>query len=162
MKRPLLTLFAAFALTACATGPSAYGPALGSDLGFRNTKIENDRFRVSYTARTADEAHSFALLRAAQIAEAEGYSHFKVIGGQAFDNGQRPPISSNIGIGIGGGYGRGSRTHLGLGVHDVARVIEGSKVTENIEIILQNSGSRDPNVYDAKSVAANIRPAVFK
>jgi len=68
MKQALLTLISGLALCACASAPSAYGPAIGSDLGFRNTKIENDRFRISYTARTSDEAHSFALFDAKSVA----------------------------------------------------------------------------------------------
>jgi len=169
MKRLILTATAALALTACATGPSAYGPSDGRSLGFENTQIEKDRFRIAYTGRSESEARDFALLRAAEIALNEGYSHFKVLGGNTSSNGGGSPVSSRIGIGIGsGGYGwgrrgRGTRTNvnLGIGIHDVARALEGSKVTESIEVVLKRSGSDDPSVYDAKSVSDSIRPAVF-
>jgi len=168
MKRLILTAGAALALTACATGPSAYGPSNGSSLGFQNTQIEKDRFRIAYTGRTEAEAQDFALLRAAEIALNEGYSHFKVLGGNVTSNGGGSPVSSRIGIGIGsGGYGfgrGGTRTNvnLGIGIHDVARALEGSKVTESIEVVLKRSGGGDdPAVYDAKSVTESIRPAVF-
>jgi hypothetical protein len=153
MKYFFLTAVAALSLTACATGPSVYGPANGNSLGFQNTQIERDRFRISYTGRSEAEARDYALLRAAEIALNEGYSH--------------SPVSSRIGIGIGSGgygYGRGSRTNVnfGIGVHDVARAFGGSKVTESIEVVLKRSGSDDPSVYNAKSVSESIRPAVFK
>ena len=169
MKHLILTTAAALALTACATGPSAYGPSDGRSLGFENTQIEKDRFRIAYTGRTEAEARDFALLRAAEIAINEGYSHFKVLGGNTSSNGGGSPVSSRIGIGIGsGGYGFGRRgrgtysnVNLGIGIHDVARALEGSKVTEFIEVVLKRSGSEDPSVYDAKSVSESIRPAVF-
>ena len=167
MKYFFLTAVAALSLTACATGPSVYGPANGNSLGFQNTQIERDRFRISYTGRSEAEARDYALLRAAEIALNEGYSHFKVLGGNTSSNGGASPVSSRIGIGIGSGgygYGRGSRTNVnfGIGVHDVARAFGGSKVTESIEVVLKRSGSDDPSVYNAKSVSESIRPAVFK
>ena len=169
MKHLILTAGLGLALTACATGPSAYGPApTSSSLGFQNTQIEKDRFRIAYTGRTEGEARDFVLLRAAEIALNEGYSHFKVLGGNTSSNGGSSPVSSRIGIGIGsgrGGFGRrGSRTNvnLGIGIHDVARALEGSKVTESIEVILKRSGAEeDISVYDARSVTESIRPAVF-
>ena len=169
MKHLILTAGLGLALTACATGPSAYGPApTSSSLGFQNTQIEKDRFRIAYTGRTEGEARDFVLLRAAEIALNEGYSHFKVLGGNTSGNGGSSPVSSRIGIGIGsgrGGFGRrGSRTNvnLGIGIHDVARALEGSKVTESIEVILKRSGAEeDISVYDARSVTESIRPAVF-
>lgn len=168
MKHLFITAGAALALTACASGPSAYGPSDGRSMGFENTKIEKDRFRIAYTGRTEAEARDFALLRAAEIALAEGYSHFKVLGGNTYGNGGGAPVSSRIGVGVGnGGWGRRgggtySNVNLGLGVNDVARALEGSKVTESIEVVLQLSDNGDPNVYDAKSVSDSIRPAVFK
>ena len=145
MKHLILTAGATLALTACATGPSAYGPASGSSLGFQNTQIEKDRFRISYTGRSEAEARDYALLRAVEIALNEGYSHFKVLGGHTSSNGGTSPVSSRIGIGIGSGYGWGRRggtrtnVNLGIGIHDVARALEGSKVTESIEVILKLS-----------------------
>jgi hypothetical protein len=83
MKKLILTTVAALSLAACATGPTAYGPAsTGGGFGFNNTQIENDRFRISYTGRSPEEAHDYALLRASEIALAEGYSHFKVLHGE--------------------------------------------------------------------------------
>jgi len=169
MKHLILTTGAALALTACATGPSAYGPSDGRSLGFENTQIEKDRFRIAYTGRSEAEARDFALLRAAEIALNEGYSHFKVLGGNTSSNGGSSPVSSRIGIGIGsGGYGFGRRgrsrtnVNLGIGIHDLGRALEGSKVTESIEVVLKRSGGgEDPSVYDAKSVSESIRPAVF-
>lgn len=155
---------AVLCLGACATGPSAYGPAgPDSSMGFETAQIENDRFRINYTAKSAQEAQDYALLRAAQVASENGYSHFKIIHGTMQDNGPGSPIATSIGVGTGRYYGR-SGTNLGVGVDilDVARALEGDKATSMIEVRMLAQGSSDPNVYEAQGVIDNIRPEVFK
>lgn len=169
MKKILLASAITLSLTACATGPSAYGPATAkSSLGFENTQIENDRFRISYTGRSLEEAQDYALLRASEIALAEGYSHFKIINGSLEDNNRGGSgVSSSVGVGVGSGrggyYGRRSSTNVGVGINinDLGRALSGKKVTNSIEILLKNSASDEPNMYDARSVNESIRPAVF-
>lgn len=164
MKNLFLTAVLALSLSACATGPSAYGPSnSGSSLGFKNTQIEQDRFRISYTGRSSEEAQDYALLRAAQIALAEGYSHFKIINGHMSDNGPTSPISTSIGIGSRNGwYGRNSTgVNVGIGIYDVARALQGNKITNVIEVRLLRSGGADKSVYNAQNVAESIRPTVF-
>ena len=160
MKHLVLTVVTALAFTACASAPKGYGPAYGSEFGYRNTKIQNDRFRISYTSRDSYESRDFALLRAAQLAEIEGYSHFKIIDGDRYDNGPNALVGSRVGIGRGHGH---TNSHVDIGVHDVVRAVEGSKVTETIEIVLLNSGSKtDPDTYEVQGVIKSIRPPVFK
>lgn len=158
-------------ISACATGPSAYGPA-GSDsaYGFSNYAIEQDRYRVSFTGQSEAEAHDYALLRAAELTLEQGYTHFKIVdGGVSGDQRSGSPISTSVGIGFGSGrggyYGRGSRTNVGvgIGIHDLGRALEGNKVTQHFEVRLRRSGdSQDPAVYNAQSVASSIKPAVFQ
>lgn len=164
MKNLILTTVAALSLAACATGPSAYGPAAKSDsLGFQNTKIESDRFRVNYTGRSAEEAQDYALLRAAEIALAEGYTHFRVLGGETY-TGQRPSsTSTSVGVSSGRGYyGSGTSVGVGLSLNALGSAFSGKKITNSIEIKLMNSASDLPNVYDATQVQANIQPEAFQ
>ena len=164
MKKIIILSLLFAGMSACATAPQGFGPAYGSDFGFRNTKLQQDRFRISYTSRDFYESRDFALLRAAQIADIEGYSHFKIINGETFDNGPNALIGSRVGVGVGGFGGRTrTNTHVDIGVHDVVRAVEGSKVTETIEILLLSSGNKsDPNVFDAQGVLKSIQPPVFK
>ncbi|MEP3655466.1 MAG: hypothetical protein ABJO36_11275 [Litorimonas sp.] len=161
MKRhllsPALSAAAILLLAGCASSPKAFGPAYNSDFGYTNTQIEQDRFRVSYTSRDGLEARDFALLRAAQIADNEGYSHFRIVNGGTYDNGPRSGISTGIGIGLGGG--RYNRSGINLGVRDLGRALEGDKVTEEIEVILLPTNvPNDPSVFSAQSVIKNIVP----
>lgn len=169
MKKILLSLAGAALLSACATGPVAYGPAQGTGYGFSNQQIESDRFQVSFTGRNADEARNLALLRAAELTKGQGFSHFRVVGsGIEGDERGRSPISTSVGVGIGsgGGYRRygGSRTNvgIGIGVNDLARALQGSKITAGMEIIMLNAtdGLGD-NVYEADSIIKSIRPQAF-
>jgi len=166
MKKLILTTLTATALslTACATGPSAYGPAAKTDaLGFQNTKIESDRFRVNYTGRSAEEAQNYALLRAAEITLSEGYSHFRVLGGETYTGERRSNTSTSVGVSSGSGYyGGGASVGVGLSLNDLGRAFSGKKVTNSIEIKLMNSGTEAQNVYDAREVEANIQPEVVQ
>ena len=156
MKHILFSAAACFCLMGCASTGGSDGPAYGTDLGYRNTQLQQDRFRVSYTSRDAYESRDFALLRAAQIADNEGYSHFKVIQGDIYDNGPNP-IAANIGVGLGGGGF--NRSRVNVGVHDVARTVEGRKITETIEVVLLASApASDPSVFSAQSILKNIVP----
>jgi len=174
MKNILLSVGAIALLAACATGPTAYGPAQNAGLGFNSQQIESDRFQVSFTGRNADEAHNLALLRAAELTKGQGFSHFRVIGSatNGHDRG-RSPVSTSVGIGIGSGggyrrYGR-SRTNIGVGINinDLARALQGDKVTAGMEIILINAsdnlaeGNLTDNVYEADSIIKSIRPDIF-
>jgi hypothetical protein len=164
MKLKIMTIMLAFSLTACASGPTAFGPAQSyDDIGFRQTQIQNDRFRVSYTAPNEMEAQDFALLRAAQIALDKGYSHFEIIGGNLSGRSPRSGIGSSVGVGFGsGGYRRGGTSvGVNVGVNDVVRALEGNRVTNSIEIRLLPTKGTGPNVYEAQSLVDSIRPQVF-
>ena len=155
MKAFILTLILGCLLGACASKPKAFGPAYGSDFGYENTRLQQDRFRISYTSRGAYESRDLALYRAAQIADNEGYSHFEIIWSDYADNGPNP-IRSKAGVLLGGGH---SGPYVDVGVEDVVRAVEGPKVTETIEVILLSSDQpQNVNVYEAKSLLKNIVP----
>ncbi len=160
MKHYIFAAFASLTLAACATSSDGYGPSQSaSDFGFQNRQLEQDRFRVSYTGESVGEARDYVLLRSAEIAINEGYSHFKIINSGTSGNGPSPNIATGVGVGF-GSFGRRnvSNVNLGVGVNDVARALEGTKVTETIEIKLQQTSATDPAVYDAQSVFNSIRP----
>lgn len=169
-KSLAIGLFGAVALSACATGPTPYGPAGSNGLGFENTRIESDRFRISFTGRNAQEANNLALLRAAEIADAEGFPYFKVLGGGVSQDDRRSGVSSSVGIGIGGGrrgyYGRRSGTSvgLGIGINDLGRALNGKKVRQDVEVrLLRSAGvNKEPNVYKTADILQNLQPEVFQ
>lgn len=132
--RTALATIAALALCACATGPTPYQAANSSGgLGYSSQPIENDRVRISYTARQPDEAESFALRRAAEVAAERGAPFFEVLRQDTFaDGGAVRGGGSGVNVGVGGGttiggrrgFGRSSGVGVGVGV-DLGRVFGG-------------------------------------
>ena len=162
-----MSIAAAAALTACATGPTAYGPASGSGLGFNNQQIEKDRFHISFTGRSEEEARNLALFRAAEITLEQGYDNFRIVGGGTSGDQRRGSgISTSVGVGVGsGGYrGRGTRTNVGVGinVNDIVRAVQGKKITASMEVLLGRGGAApDANVYDARQIVERLKPQTF-
>lgn len=148
-------------MAACSSTPAGYGPAYGkSAIGYENTRLQQDRFRVSYTSKHVNESRDYALLRAAQIADAENYSHFKIFYADTYGTGGRSSVSSAVRIGrrFGGYRGGGTYVDVSAGVHDVAQALKGERVTETIEVQLLNQGGSDPNIYEASSIIKYIQP----
>lgn len=79
MKQLLCIGLLSLLVTACASN-SPYHPAQGSGYGYQETRISEDRFRVSFMSPRVgrDEARDFALLRAAELTLLEGYDWFVV------------------------------------------------------------------------------------
>ena len=155
--------------TACATGPTAYGPAKSpGKIGFYTQQYQKNRFQISYTAKNPDEARAFALLRAAEITKGEGYSHFRIINeGGRQKAGSGVPIIGGAGVGIGKSVhlGGGVYTHIGTGVsvNKVLGALDGEKYTASMEIVLLASSSgTSANEYESASIIKSIKPARYK
>ncbi len=84
MKLRLLSIVAVLSLAACATTPTVYQPATGPGvLGYVETPIEHDRWRVSFRGAGGTDigrVGDLALRRAAELTLAKGYDWFRVVG----------------------------------------------------------------------------------
>lgn len=125
-----LALLALAGLAACAT-PPLYAPAARfGEVGYVESRIERDRFRVTYQGGygvSEAVAMDFALRRAAELAMQEGYEWF-IVDGQLFrqtapaapapENAPNlprpaPRIGGGLGFGAGtGGFGAGASIDL--------------------------------------------------
>jgi hypothetical protein len=160
MRRFLTLATATLALSACAT-PTVYQPAASARaVGFAETRIEADRYRVSFRGgggAPVAQVQDYALLRAAELAIANGYDWFRVtdrfveqVGG---GSGGGPRVS------LGGGsssFGRRSSVGLGAGVgFDLSG---GPQLAATLEILLgRGPAPRERDVYDARDVQRSIR-----
>ena len=156
MTRALL-LALALGLSACAT-PAVYAPAARpGGPGYFATRIENDRYRVTYTgAANEQQAADFALLQAAELTLANGYDWF-VVDQRSTDReggGNGPRIS------VGGGSSTfGHHTSVGAGVGVGFNLGGGAKSSVSLEIRLGHGAKpTDVNAYDARQVQATVRP----
>ena len=157
MRRALLAAVACVSLAACATAPTHFQPAASpGGIGYSEMRIEPGRYRVTFQGGAgAPEAQvmDYALLRAADLALAEGYDWFRVIDRTVQQTGYS---GSSIGFGVGGmSFGRHSAT--GVGVSSGLPLTGGPALAASLEVLM-GKGPRPsgPDVYDARGVRASV------
>lgn len=150
--------------SACATA-TPYQPAgSGSEYGFSEQKIEDDRWRISFRGNALTErelVETFLLYRAAQVTVEQGFDHFIVVRDdtekQTTYSGTRPAFY---------GFGR-PFPYYGWGYrfdpfYDDFDVRERNRYRAIAYIVL-GSGPKpenQPTAYDARQVLENLRPVV--
>src|SRR5262245_47119300 len=157
MKR--IAVFLALALAACSSAPTVYGPAAStSAVGYRQTRIEDDRFRVSFRANAdlkAPQVEDMALRRAAEIALENGREWFLVVNRYTdLAGGSYGGSGTSVGVGgSSGSYGSSSGVGIGFNFSPDTRQYEST-----LEILL-GSGAKptSPDAYDARAILS--RPA---
>lgn len=158
MKRALVSGLVAFALAACTTAPTVYQPAANAQsMGYRELRIEDDRYRVSFRSNAdvrGAALDDLVLRRAAEIAQREGRSWFLVVNRSnelvsGYDRG-------GTSVGVGGSSGSyGSSVGVGIGF-DLSP--DSRKYEATMEVLL-GAGAKpdDPGAYDVQSVLARVR-----
>lgn len=158
MKNVLLAAAACLSLAACVT-PTHFQPATsGGGVGFSELRIEPDRYRVIFQGGPgAPEAQvqDYALLRAADLALAQGYDWFRVVDRSIRQTGYG---GASLGVGVGGAsFGRHSAT--GVGVSSGFPISGGPALQASLEVLM-GKGPRPPgqDVYDARAVRVSLGP----
>ena len=157
MKRLLLPLLASLAISGCATAPTLYQPAAGpSAVGYSEYRIEPGRYRITFQGGPGappQQVTDYALLRAADLAIADGYDWFRV--SDRFLEG-RPDNGPRVSFGVGGAsFGR--RSAVGLGVSNGMSLGGGPSVASTIEVIMgKGERPRGGDVYDARALRQNL------
>lgn len=158
MKTPLALVACALILGACATAqPTIYRPQTNAtDVGFTQYKMEDGRYRVTFRGgpgASVGQVTDYALLRAAELALADGYSWFRVADRvtQSTGGGSGPTFS------VGGGSGSyGRRSAVGLGVGTSFNLGPKPALSTTLEVVF-GKGPRPPGeAYDAQSVVNTI------
>jgi len=158
MKRLILPALAALSLSACATAPTHFQPAAGRDaVGFSEMRIEPGRYRVTFQGgpgAPAAQVQDYALLRAADLALADGYDWFRITDRMTRQNGYG---GSSLSVGFGGmSFGRHSATGVGVGTG--IPLSGGPVLTATIEVLMgRGPKPADGDVYDARGVQRSIR-----
>ena len=153
MKRIAVSALLLLAFAACSTAPTVYGPAAtNSAVGYRQTKIEDDRFRVSFRANPdlkAPQVEDMALRRSAELALENGREWFLVV------NRFTELVGGNSGggtsVGVGGSSGSyGSSVGVGIGF-DLTP--DSRRYESTLEILLGNGAKpSSPDAYDARAI----------
>lgn len=159
--RQILIAAGVLMLAACATAVgTAYGPADSRGYGYAETRIEADRYRITFAgdgATPPGAVEDYALLRAAELAVENGYDWFRVIG-RSMDEREKG------GVGIGAGLGGGGR-NVGVGVGGNLGTVGAKKFyTAKLEALFgkgeKPADDSGAEVYDARSVIETIRARI--
>jgi hypothetical protein len=161
MKRLLLSGLAALALTACATEPTRYQPAVGPNaIGYSEYRVEPGRFRVTFQGGAGvppQQVMDYALVRAADLTLAEGYDWFRVS-----DRALRATGPANSGprfsVGMGGtDFGRRSAVGVGVGTaFSLGGPSYGASVA-TLEVFMgRGPRPESADVYDARAVRRTL------
>lgn len=162
MKRLLLTVALCAGLSACASAPTVYTAANGPEaVGFSSYRIEPGRYRVTFRGGpggSPEQVADYALLRAADIALADGYDWFRVSDRSMRQAGSNSGPRLSLGGG-GGDYGRGGGVGIGLGTS--FNLGGGPSLTQTLEVVM-GKGEKPPgaDVYDARGLRSAIGPRV--
>jgi hypothetical protein len=160
MRKLLPVLALCAGLSACAT-QTVYAPAHSpGGPGFTEARIEQDRWRISFRGgggAPPQQVEDYALLRAAQLAIANGYDWFAVDDRRVAETGYS---GATLGVGIGGAsFGRHSA--VGVGASSGLPLSGGPELTAYLEVRLGKGPKPDqPNAYDAHDVERTIGPRV--
>ncbi|MGI1679060.1 MAG: hypothetical protein K6L75_10035 [Cellvibrionaceae bacterium] len=153
------------ALVACSSRP-VYSPAEKSgNVGFYESKLTNDRYRVTfigYPSTSGDDVQNFVLLRAAELTLHNNFDWFKIVNRSLTEKSKNNEPSFSIGLSSGcypfGCRSIGSRFYSGLRV-DSENYSDRYKAT--IEILMGSGKPEDPSkVYDAKELEKNLKAPI--
>lgn len=161
--RPLLALLGIWWLAACA-GPTPYQAAvLPDDFGYREQRLGDNRFRVSFVGNqftSAETVDSYLLYRAAELCRDLGYDYFLITARQLAPAVDRGGIGVYPSVGYYGGFGGDG---LGVGIGIGGGSFQSLGYYRGMADILMGRG-RPPadgrNAYEAQDILKYLAPVV--
>lgn len=95
----LLTLTLLVSVSGCTSKPD-YRSAKNGSVGYSEQKITDDRYRVQFKSHSqlVADASDYALLRAAELTQLQGYDWFVVTSKETFVESEKQQPSSSIGF----------------------------------------------------------------
>lgn len=160
--RTISTVFAAVALSACASA-TPYQPLTKGE-GYREQRLETNRYRVTYSGNTAtprETVENYMMYRAAEITLQNGYDWFVLASRTTRDDPQRSRQSGSVGLGVGGGSGNfGSGVSIGLGT--IFGGGKGPAYDAQADILVFKGEKPAPPLapFDAREVKANLESQI--
>ena len=157
---------ATLGLAACESGPTPYQPGGNGERGFSESRIENDRWRISFKGNSLtgrETVETYMLYRAAELTLQNGYDHFTIVNR---DTERDRDIRSS------GGY-MGTRLSYMYYVPRYGwvgawepywtpeRYREVTRYEAYAEILMGRGAKGDnPNSFDARQVSQNLGPQI--
>ncbi|MBI1340531.1 hypothetical protein GC169_10050 [bacterium] len=160
-------------LAGCQLGPTPYQSAGPNQAGYTDTRIETDRFKVSFRGNSStdkDTVETYLLYRAAELTLQNGFDHFTIVDR---DTDKRTQYNTDFGPAFGPSFGYGFRhayfsPRFGwVGAYDPfwtpTRVSEITRYEASAEIKLgRGAKGPDPASFDARDVSKNLASRIAR
>ncbi|MEM9810550.1 MAG: hypothetical protein AAF788_04925 [Pseudomonadota bacterium] len=171
--RSLISLFAVAVVAACAS-PTPFEPIDNRGFGFADQKIEENRYRVSFSGNSLtsrEQVETALLLRAAQVTLESGYDHFIVVSDDTETEREVRVTDLGPNFGYYGFYGFGRPfPYYGYGYPWGPVGFNDTRVTESreyraIAYIVLGRGPKPQSTiaaYNARDVQRNLESVVFR
>lgn len=155
-------LAASTALAGCQSGPTPYQARAQSDLGYAESRIESDRYRISFKGNSMTERETvedYMLYRAAELTLQNGYDTFTIV---ERDTDKSTDVRNY------GGHFRSRLSYMYFsprygwaGAWDPfwtpSSFREVTRYEAFAEIVMnRGSGNGGPNVFEAREVSQNL------
>lgn len=156
------TLAAASALAGCQSGPTPYQARAQSDRGYAESRIESDRYRISFKGNSMTDratVEDYMLFRAAELTLQNGFDTFTIVDRDT----DKTTDFRNSGSGFGSrlSYMYFSPRYGWAGAWDPfwtpSSFREVTRYEAFAEIVMnRGSGDRGANVFEAREVSQNL------
>lgn len=163
-------LASAIGLAACQTGPTPYQPAAGVARGYAETKIEANRYRISFKGNSVTDketVENYMLYRAAELTLQNGYDNFTIADRDTDKNTRVRQTGGSSFYGPSFSYMYFSPRFGWYGAYDPfwtpARYDEVTRYEAYAEILMgKGPKSADANAFDAHDVSKNLASQVTR
>ncbi len=154
----------ALALAACESGPTPYQPgaADSGDRGYSESKIENDRYRISFKGNSMTDretVENYMLYRAAELTLQNGYDTFTIVNRDTDRDSRSRSYGGYMGSRLSYMYFVPSYGWVGAWepYWTPSRYEQVTRYEAYAEIVMaRGPKSSDPNAFDARQVSQNL------
>jgi len=157
-------------LAACETGPTPYQPAAGAERGYAETKIETNRYRISFKGNSVTDketVENYMLYRAAELTLQNGYDNFTIADRDTDKNTRLRQTGGSSFYGPRLSYMYFAPSYGWYGAYDPfwtpSRYDEVTRYEAYAEILMgKGQKSADANAFDAHDVSKNLAGQVTR
>jgi hypothetical protein len=155
-------------LAGCQSGPTPYQPGGGAQRGYAETKIEGDRYRISFKGNSLtdkDTVENYMLYRAAELTLQNGFDNFTIANRDTDKDSRYRSSGPYFGTHL--SYMYYSPRFGWYGAYDpfwtTERFDEITRYEAYAEILMgRGPKGSDPNAFDAHEVSKNLGPLISR
>jgi hypothetical protein len=150
------------ALAACESGPTPYQPGGGQERGYSETRIENDRWRISFKGNSMTDketVENYMLYRAAELTLQNGFDNFTMVNRNTDKDSDIRSYGGYMGTRLSYMYFVPNYGWVGAWepYWTPSRYEQVTRYEAYAEILMgRGAKSSDPNAFDAREVSKNL------